>query len=122
MNKLILLSLTVSAIFLSPQQSFAETNIKKNIQKVEAQIIELQVTDKGYEPASIDVKSDRPIVLKITRKTDETCATNIKIPSKNIKKDLPLNQTVTLDLGVLPKGETNYSCSMNMIKGVLNVK
>ena len=52
------------------------------------QVIDLQVTEKGFEPSSIDVKPGVPVVLKVTRKTDSTCATQIKIQSKNIKKDL----------------------------------
>lgn len=87
-----------------------------------SQVIDVIVTEKGFEPSSIDVKADQPIVLKVTRKTDSTCATEIQIPSKKVKKDLPLNETVSIDLGKVKKGDLNFACAMNMIKGQLHVK
>lgn len=90
--------------------------------KDNAQIIELQVTEKGFEPSAVTVKPGKPIVLKITRKTDSTCATQVKIPSKNIKKDLPLNKTITVDLGIVGKGAVPFSCGMDMITGLITVQ
>lgn len=86
------------------------------------QVIDLQVTEKGFEPSSIDVKPGIPVILKVTRKTDSTCATQIKIQSKNIKKDLPLNKPVTIALGKLDKGEIRFGCGMDMITGNVFVK
>lgn len=87
-----------------------------------SQVIDVTVTEKGFEPSSIDLKSGQPVVLKVTRKTDSTCATEIQIPSKKVKKDLPLNETVSIDLGKVKKGDLNFACGMNMIKGQLHVK
>lgn len=86
------------------------------------QVVELQVTEKGFEPSSVDVKPGVPVVLKVTRKTDSTCATQIKIQSKNIKKELPLNKSVTIALGKLEKGEIRFGCGMDMITGNIFVK
>lgn len=86
------------------------------------QIVELQVTEKGFEPSSIDVKSNVPVILKVTRKTDSTCATHIKISSKKIKMDLPLNKTVTVNVGKLDKGEIRFACGMDMITGHIIVR
>lgn len=86
------------------------------------QVIELQVTEKGFEPNRVDVKPGAPVVLKITRKTDSTCATQIKIQSKNIQQELPLNKTVSVALGKLNKGEIRFGCSMDMITGLILVK
>lgn len=81
------------------------------------QVIDLQVTEKGFEPNSIDVKPGVPIILKVTRKTDSTCATQINIKSKNIKRDLPINKEVIISLGKLEKGEIRFGCGMDMITG-----
>ena len=86
------------------------------------QVIELHVTEKGFEPSSIDVKPGIPVVLKVTRKTDSTCAMEIKVQSKNIKKELPLNKPVTIALGKLDKGEIRFGCGMDMITGQIFVK
>jgi plastocyanin domain-containing protein len=81
------------------------------------QTVELAVTENGFEPASINVKANTSVTLKITRKTDSTCATQIQIPAKNVKTDLPLNKTVTVELGKLEKGEIRFGCGMDMMAG-----
>lgn len=81
------------------------------------QVVNIEVTENGFQPKSIDVKPNVPVVLKITRKTDSTCSTQIQIPSKKIKKDLPLNETVTVAIGKLGKGEIKFGCGMSMMDG-----
>ena len=81
------------------------------------QNIELVVTEKGFEPSEIKVKPGTHLILKITRKTDETCATEIKVKEKKISKKLPLNKQVTVDLGILKEGEVHFACGMNMVTG-----
>jgi len=85
-------------------------------------IVDLAVTENGFEPNSIDVKPGSDVVLKVTRKTDSTCAKEISVPSKKIKKALPLNTAVNVGLGRLDKGEIKFACGMNMISGVVVVK
>lgn len=87
-----------------------------------SQVIDLQVTEKGFEPSKIDVKPGTSIILKVTRKTDATCATEIQVPSKKIKRKLPLNQVVSLDLGRLEKGEIRFACGMDMVSGHILVQ
>lgn len=97
-------------------------NLQPAIAEMKDQVVVLQVTEKGFEPSSIDVKPGVPVFLKVIRKTDSTCATQIKIQSKNIKKDLPLNKPVTIALGKLEKGEIRFGCGMDMITGHIIVK
>lgn len=87
-----------------------------------SQVVNLSVTEKGFEPSSVNVKPGDLVTLQVTRKTDSTCATQIKIPSRKIKKDLPLNKTVTIELGKLEKGEIRFSCGMNMVTGQILVR
>ena len=90
--------------------------------KTTPQVIEMKVTAQGFEPSHIEVPAGKPVVLKVTRTTDVTCATEIKIKDKKIQKDLPLNQTVTVDVGPLKKGKHVFSCAMEMIKGDITAK
>lgn len=90
--------------------------------KDKSQVIDLKVTEKGFEPEKIEVNAGSDVVLKITRTTDSTCAKAIKISSKNIKKDLPLNKTVEVDLGKLEKGDIKFACGMDMATGVIVVQ
>jgi len=84
--------------------------------------INISVTDNGFEPSQIKVKPGTAVELYIVRKTNETCATEISIPSKSIKKALPLNKSVNIKLGQLKKGEIKFSCGMDMVSGVINVE
>lgn len=87
------------------------------------QVIKIEVTEKGFQPSSIDVKPNIPVILQITRTTDSTCATDVQIPIKKIKKDLPLNKMVTIEIGKLEKGEIKFGCGMNMMdSGMIHVK
>ena len=110
-----LLLVLMSAMILQSGQVLAKASKTK-------QSINLSVTEKGFEPSSIDVKPGESVILKVTRKTDSTCATAIQIPAKKIKKDLPLNKTVSIDLGKLDKGEIRFACGMNMVSGIISVK
>ena len=88
-----------------------------------AQKIDLSVTEKGFEPKSVNVTPDTDVVLNVTRKTETTCATKIQIPSLKIVKDLPLNQSVLIALGRLKKGEIRFGCQENLMEsGVISVR
>ncbi len=103
-----MISVLVVLLSLFSNPVFAESAEKKTI--------EITVTEKGYVPSSIDVGEGKDVTLMITRKSDETCARDIVIPSKNIKKPLPLNKTVTVHIGKLEKGEIRFGCGMNLME------
>ena len=102
--------------------NFALVGAQASPPKAQHKDVVLQVTEKGFEPSQIDVASGTDVTLKVTRKTDSTCATEISVPSKKLKKALPLNQTVSVDLGRLEKGEVRFACGMDMISGQVIVK
>ena len=90
----------------------------QNIQAKEViKNLDVKVTENGFEPSEIKVTPGTHVILNVTRKTDVTCATQIKIKDKNIKEELPLNKTVKVDLGVLKKGDIRFACGMDMISG-----
>jgi plastocyanin domain-containing protein len=84
---------------------------------------EMSVTLKGFEPANIAVKAGEPATLVITRKTDDTCATEIVIDEPKVNVKLPLNQPVTVTFTPTKTGTLKYGCAMNkMIGGVISVR
>jgi plastocyanin domain-containing protein len=83
--------------------------------------IKMTVTKKGFVPAQIKVKKGQPLHMLITRKTDETCATEIEIQEAKISTDLPLNKEVAVDFTPTTSGEVRYACGMGMVSGVLLV-
>ena len=91
--------------------------------KAAGQTIEMKVTDKGFEPASVTVKKGEPVTLVITRMTDKTCATDIVIDEAGINTKLPLNKAVNVTFTPKKAGELKYGCAMNkMVGGVLSVQ
>jgi plastocyanin domain-containing protein len=91
--------------------------------KAKDQVVTLEVTEEGFQPKSLDVQPNKSTILKITRKTDSTCAKQIQIPSQNIKMDLPLNQVVSINVGKLEKGEIRFGCGMDMMDaGIIHVR
>jgi plastocyanin domain-containing protein len=86
-------------------------------------VYSMTVTEKGYEPSILKVKANTPFTIKITRKTNATCAREITIPSQKLKVDLPYNKEVSVAVGKLAKGEVKFGCAMDlMIGGVMNVE
>src|SRR3954466_176820 len=76
--------------------------------------IKLTVTKKGFHPDKIKVKKGQPLHLLVTRKTEQTCATEIEIEDTAISQDLPLNKEVAVDYTPTKSGEIRYACSMGM--------
>lgn len=88
-----------------------------------ARVIDMQVTDEGFVPANLKVKANEPLTLRITRKTDETCATEILIEGTDINVPLPLEKTVSVNWTPSKTGPVKYGCAMDkMIGGILLVE
>lgn len=85
-------------------------------------VITMAVTDDGFVPGDVKVKLNEPVTLQITRKTDETCATEILIEGTDINVPLPLFKTVSVNWTPTRAGSVKFGCAMDkMIGGVLLV-
>lgn len=88
----------------------------------ESKTVNVAVTENGFEPSSVDVKAGTDVTLKVTRKTDTTCATQLQVGSKKEKVDLPLNKAVSVKVGKVEKGEIRFACGMDMLSGLIIAK
>jgi plastocyanin domain-containing protein len=79
--------------------------------------VTMVVTDKGFEPTDLRVKSGEPVELTITRKSEDTCATEIVIDEYKIKTALPLNQAVLVKFTPTETGTLKYGCAMQKMIG-----
>ena len=84
--------------------------------------VHVAVTDRGFEPATTPISSGHPVTLVVTRKTDQTCATEIVFPSLGTRYALPLNKPVRIELGAAKDDTLRYVCGMNMLGGMLVVE
>ncbi|MCE9667354.1 cupredoxin domain-containing protein [Myxococcus stipitatus] len=85
-------------------------------------VVELSVTEKGYEPSPVNLKKGEPVKLVVTRKTDLTCATEVVMEGYDINTPLPLGQPVEITFTPKESGKLVYGCAMGkMISGVFMV-
>jgi plastocyanin domain-containing protein len=88
-----------------------------------ARVIQMKVTEDGYVPAKLEVKKGEPLELRVTRTTNETCATELIIEGTTINAPLPYNEEVTIRWTPEKTGQVKYGCHMDMmISGVLMVE
>lgn len=86
-------------------------------------VITMEVTEDGYVPANVTVKVNEPVTLRVTRKTDETCARELLIDGTDINAELPLNTPVDIAWTPTKAGQVKFGCAMDkMISGVLLVE
>lgn len=83
-----------------------------------AQVVELTVTEDGFVPAEVRVKAGQPVKLRVTRKTEQTCAKDIVIKTLGISKPLPMGTVDEVEL-TPTKGKLRYACAMDMIAGTI---
>ena len=88
----------------------------------EVQSVKVALTDKGYEPASFQLKRDLPARVTFVRESKTTCGTEIVIPEYQIKRALPLNEPVVAEFTPNESGEFAFACGMGMLRGKIIVQ
>ena len=80
------------------------------------------VVDGAYQPARIEVAPGERVRLRFLRRDYGGCTREVVFPSLNLRRALPTNEPVVIDLPALPVGETAFHCGMNMVRGALVVR
>lgn len=90
---------------------------------------EVSVTDTvditvegGYNPEIISIPYGKTTKLNFIRKDSNSCLEEIVLGDFKIRKYLPLNQKITVEITPEKKGEFGYSCGMNMFHGRIIVR
>jgi plastocyanin domain-containing protein len=94
----------------------AEGTVKDGVRTVE-----MAVTEEGFVPSMVKVKKGEKVRLMVTRKTDSTCAKEIVVKDYGIRRPLPLDKAVTVELTPAKSGEIRYACAWDHVSGVLLV-
>lgn len=84
--------------------------------------VNVLVDGEGYHPAQIRAPAGAQITLAFRRTTDECCGQQLRIPSMNLQRDLPLNATVPVQVTVPASGALAFTCGMNMYRGSVVVQ
>lgn len=113
---------TLAAVSIASAILAASTAQAAGLDSKNAQVVEITVTGKGFEPSVVTVKSGRPVKLVVTRKTERTCATEIVLKDFGVNQPLPYEKPVTVVVNPKRPGQYRFSCGMDMIAGVLKVE
>jgi len=80
------------------------------------------IVEGGYNPETISVPKGQTTTLRFLRKDQNSCLEEVIISDFKIKKFLPLNEKIEVQITPEIEGEFLYSCSMNMFHGKIIVK
>lgn len=79
------------------------------------------VDGAGFHPEKITAKAGQSVTLVFRRVTDATCAKQVVFKDLGIRKELPLNQDVEVQLTAKTPALT-FVCGMDMLRGSLVVQ
>lgn len=75
----------------------------------------------GYSPDIISIPQGKKTTINFIRKDQSSCLEEVVISDFKIRKFLPLNQKVSVEVTPLKKGKFNFECGMNMFHGKILV-
>ena len=83
--------------------------------------IQITVSENGYEPESISVKIGQPVKLAFYRADAKNCGDEVVFAKQNIRKKLPVGETVLVEFTPTEAGEIVFACGMDMLRGKIVV-
>jgi plastocyanin domain-containing protein len=76
----------------------------------------------GYTPNTIQIQKGKTTKISFTRKDSSSCLEEVVLGDFKIKKFLPLNKKVTVEVTPQKEGEYGFACGMNMFHGKIIVQ
>ena len=80
------------------------------------------IVEGGYNPEVIPIPKGKTTALNFLRKDSTQCLEEVVLGDFKIRKTLPLNEKVTVNVTPEESGEYRYSCGMNMYHGKIIVR
>jgi len=80
------------------------------------------IVEGGYSPEVISIPKGKTTKINFIRKDPSSCLEEVVFGDFKIRKHLPLNQKVTVELTPQKSGEFGYACGMNMYHGKIIVR
>src|SRR6478672_953346 len=100
---------------------WSKTKAKKAESREGIQAVKITV-NAGYEPNRILVQAGQLVKLTFLRQDPSSCLEKVLFPDFRIAADLPLNQETTVEFTPKKPGEYQFTCGMNMFRGVVEVQ
>lgn len=99
----------------------AENKTAKNTAPVPGDAIKIIVSSDGYSPSSVSVNKGQPVRLAFFRKDANNCGGEVVFSKLDIRRKLPVGETVIVEFTPKEEGELTFACGMNMLKGKIVV-
>jgi plastocyanin domain-containing protein len=81
------------------------------------EVVSITADEEGFKPSSVTLpKGSAGARLVFTRTSDDTCATDVEFPELGVKKDLPKNTPVTIEIPTDQERKLTFQCGMGMYK------
>ncbi len=100
-----------------PAKGLREGARVRTVESDESSQRQIRITEQGYEPKQIVLPANEPATIEFLRTVDPTCADVLIIKKLGIRKDLPLNKPVKIEVPASPPGELEFHCGMDMFRG-----
>jgi hypothetical protein len=81
--------------------------------------VQLTVSGGGFQPADLQIPSDKPVRLLVNRVGDDFCSQQLVFPKLGIQQDLAPNGLTAIDLPATAAGSYTMTCGMGMLAGRL---
>ncbi|MCC6649393.1 MAG: cupredoxin domain-containing protein [Polyangiaceae bacterium] len=79
--------------------------------------LSITVDGSGYHPTAVRARAGQATRVVFTRTDDLGCGQSVVFPSMGIRKELPLNKPVAVDIVMPASGVVAFACGMNMLRG-----
>lgn len=85
------------------------------------QVVEINVTDRGYSPNYFKVRAGVPVRLTVRTNKTYTCASAFMMKAFNVSFQLAPTDSQTVRFTPTQPGKIPFNCSMGMYKGIMEV-
>lgn len=93
---------------------------KEQVVEVTSDSVDITVSG-GYQPEVISIPKGKTTKVNFFRKDPSSCLEEVVLSDFKIRKYLPLNKKVSIELTPQKAGEFVFSCGMNMFHGKVKV-
>ena len=116
--------LAASVTQSASKQSLIELPGAKGTRSSQARMQSVTVTlnEKGFHPDSFKLLKGVPARITFVRKVESGCGTEVVLEDYNIKRELPFDQPVTVEITPAKTGEFKFACGMDMLRGKIIVR
>ena len=106
----------------APSSTSAATTSAPVVVSPDGGAVVIIADEKGFTPAEIKATKGAPLSLVFKRTSDNTCAKEVVFPELKLRRPLPLNAAVAIQLPTQTEHTYKFQCGMAMWEGAVVVK